>query len=420
MFNAAFFSSLGKLTGLLIPFFVGNWFRQGEITDTFFYVNTIAIFIYGIFSVSIESVCIPMLGRLKAEGASYDEYLVHTISIIVLFSSIFLLFVSLSDDYFLSRLTGFSDDQRVVIGKMFLCIIPFIVFSAVNSILVSAFYVQNEYKVSSLSSGVRPIFIIALGYLFKGSMGLYSLVMGYSLGEFVRLLILLFLGQKRNYFQMKYEYFVCTKISLSEFLGSYGIQMVGMLLVGLNPLIIKGIASSLGVGAISYLEFGEKLGLLPSAFLGFGIVNVFFSDWSSKFYTVRYKLFLKEFWCTNLILTGVLAIIVIFLFTVLDQIVAFSLPRITLDKALLSKVTILYLISNIPYLLQGNFVKLKFIENRFGFYAAVQFFGSAVYIVSAVLCAKMLGVQGLAIGFLIYNIFLLLVFGLDSMKRTER
>ncbi|MBT0663019.1 hypothetical protein KI809_01795 [Geobacter pelophilus] len=406
---ATIFSGIGKSSAAIIPFFIAAWFIDQKQTDVFFYVNTLVMFFYGLFSITIEAISVPFFSKEKTHNNISVLFWRLTLSLTVVIFAVCTLIYLFFDPLF-GYFSNFTAIQLDIAAELFIVLIPFIVFSVFNSILVSIFYVNNEFRLSSLSSGLRFFVALLSGYLLKSNFGIHSIAIGYSVGELLRAIIMLFNAHCMGFIRFTWPNFILTA-SEKQYFKHFLLNATGMIFIGLNPIITKSLASQFGPGGVSAIEYSERLGLLPSTLFGLGASNVLFVYWANTYNSDSLSNFKSKFYKSNFYICVAMIIIISIGVLFID----FYLPLILPPRLLggtydIKLLIILFMIINLPYILQANLARVQFIRQNQRYYVSVQIVSTLLYALMSFQLVKFLALKGLVLSWFITTLFLLLAY----------
>jgi putative peptidoglycan lipid II flippase len=174
--------------------------------------------------------------------------------VFVVSTMITLLLVVFSRNLFSLILPGFSQAEVVEVAKMFCIMSPVIVLRAVSAFNEYVWQYNEQYSRIALANALPPIVILCVLILGNDIFGIYSLPVGFLLGN---TLVFIFLSCGVSYQYHLRINFRGREIK-SIFLNS-SIMTLSGLITRLRPLIQQYFASRLGAGAISALSLASRL-----------------------------------------------------------------------------------------------------------------------------------------------------------------
>lgn len=281
-FSTTIWSGAGKSVGFLIPFFIAAWFGVSGDTDVFFFVYGVIILFTSIFANAIESVIVPFIsGLMSKEKSEIDLFLGNILFLAVVVLSVLAVAVIVIAKPLFGIITRFSPSQLNLLVMLLAEIAPLIVLISITSILSGALNAFKIFWLPAFSPALRAIVTLSAIFFLKSSIGIHAVAVGYVLGEISRFAVLAFFIKIKRLF----------KISLvagyrpedRHFIKTASFYSLAAAIIGLNPMIDKTIASWVGEGAVSILEYGYRVYLIPLLFLTGGFVNPVLSHWSMDY-----------------------------------------------------------------------------------------------------------------------------------------
>ncbi|MBN1254704.1 MAG: polysaccharide biosynthesis C-terminal domain-containing protein [Deltaproteobacteria bacterium] len=309
-----FFSTAGKSVGFLIPFCIAVWFGVSSDTDAFFFVYSVVLFLAGIFSPITESVLVPFIAELKAQDESQVGKFLGKVLVLVTIGLVFLsvIFLLLSK-HLLPYVTRFPPESLQLIFRLLVETAPLFILLVGTSIFSGALNAYKIFWLPAISPVFRATIVIFAIFLLKDSLGVHSITIGYVIGEIFRLIILGVETFRRGILSLNLSVHVEPK--LFEFLKKSFYQISGMVAVAFNPIVDRTMASWLGGGNVSILEYAERLYQMPLTLISSGFFVVLLSHWSEDFYTGDKRVFRQGVMSTTKIV-GSIALVLTALFLV--------------------------------------------------------------------------------------------------------
>jgi putative peptidoglycan lipid II flippase len=275
-------STFGKGVGFLIPFFIAAWFGVSAETDAFFYAYGLIIFLAIIFSPVIESVIVPFIAEARAKNEDVGDFvgkiLCTALVVLAALSAVFLLFIK----PVLPFISRFSPEGIDLIFVILLEAIPLAVLLVLTSILSGTLNAFKMFGIPAMSPAFRGVVTIAFILVFKDSLGVHSIALGYVAGEAARLAIL-FAVIRRLKAEVRLKLSFGWDKKFTYFLKISSYQVAGMSVLAFTSIINKTMASWTGTGGVSLLEYAERLYMIPSTLLTSGVIVTLLSHWSSKY-----------------------------------------------------------------------------------------------------------------------------------------
>lgn len=277
-------STIGKGVGFLIPFFVAAWFGISTDTDAFFFAYGLVFFFVMIVSIVLENIIVPFIAQIRKNNEKEVGFFVGTILVLSVFS---LLFLSAIFTLFLKPLLGlitdFSAESLNLVFLLLIEIEPLLILVAMTSILNGVLNAYKLFWLPAISPALRAVIALGVIFSFKDYIGVHSIALGYVIGEVFRLILLFFFIWHRKILFIRFSVKITAEIS--DFIRTASPQLIAMIAVSFTPIINKTMASWLGPGNVSVLEYADRLYMIPITFLSTGFLVTILSHWSNDFYS---------------------------------------------------------------------------------------------------------------------------------------
>ncbi len=317
--STTFLSIIGKGVGFLIPFFVAAWFGVSGETDAFFFAFALILFLANIFSPAVENVIVPFIASAQADNEDVGEFLGKIMGVSALWLSILAaLFLVLSKPL-LALLTKFSPEGLDLIQTILIETAPMVVLLVWTAILSGTFNAYKIFSIPALSPAFRAVVTISFIFALKDVIGIHAIALGYVTGEIVRLCILLLLLKRLRLFRIKFS--LKWEKKFSHFFKTSSYHVIGMSVLAFTPIINQAMASWLGTGNVSLLEYANRLYMIPSTLIASGLMIPVLSHWSADYQTGGEKSLKKNVFKAMKVIAPVMLLMTISLFLAKDLLV---------------------------------------------------------------------------------------------------
>jgi len=276
-----FLSVLGKGVGFFIPFFIAAWFGVSSETDAFFFAYGLIIFLATIFSPVVESIIVPFIAEARAKSEDVGVFVGKVLGISGVSLCILSIFFMIAIKFVLPYVTRFTPEGLNLIYIILLESIPLVVLLVWTSVLAGSLNAYKIFSIPALSPAFRAFMTLSFIFAFKGLLSIHSIALGYVAGEIFRLGILLFLLKRLKIIRLKLS--LGWEEKFGNFLKTSSYQLIGMAFLSFTPIINKTMASWLGLGNVSLLEYAERLYMIPVTLIGSGLLITLLSHWSERF-----------------------------------------------------------------------------------------------------------------------------------------
>ena len=275
-------SLIGRGGTFLIYIVLANWFGAPAEMDFIYYYWGIAVFVIELLSAaSAYSVLVPMLAEARVKGETEAQRCVQSIfsQYLIFMPGLCCLLISVSwgvSQLFLSS-AGFPPVMTIGIVCGFL---GFAILGAVRWVLKAILDTYQAFHLPILVQGCRALLVVGVIYVSKPFLTWLSIPLALIIGELFQLLLLfrrccavlnLSLRQlKRNSQRTAYT---------TQFLRQCVLMMGAAVSDGLNPVVDRGMASTLGASSVSKLDYALRLCAIPETLTGVTL-PVLLSHWA--------------------------------------------------------------------------------------------------------------------------------------------
>ena len=275
-------SLIGRAGTLLIYVVLANWFGDPAEMDFIYYYWGIAVFLIELLSAaSAYSVLVPMLADARAKGETEAQRCVHSIfsQYIIFMPGLCCLLVLLS--WVVSQLflpsAGLPSSTTISIVCGFLC---FTIIAAARWMLKAVLDTYQAFHLPVIVQGLRAILVIGVIYLCKPFLTWFSIPLALIIGELFQLLLLFrrcctVLNLSPLHLRLSWQ----TTPYTTQFLRQCLLMMGAAISDGLNPVVDRGMASTLGASSVSKLDYALRLCAIPETLTGVTL-PVLLSHWS--------------------------------------------------------------------------------------------------------------------------------------------
>ena len=275
-------SLIGRAGTLLIYVVLANWFGDTAEMDFIYYYWAIAVFLIELLSAaSAYSVLVPLLAEARAKGETEAQRCVQSISAVYIriMPGLCCLLVGIS--WAVSQLffpnAGLAPSTTIGIVCGFLI---FAIVSSVRWMLKAVLDTYQAFQLPVIVQGIRAVFVIGAIYLFMPALAWFSIPFALILGEIFQVLILLprccaVLNLRVRDLKINRQETQYTKSFLRQCLPMIGAAISD----GLNPVVDRGMASTLGTSSVSKLDYSLRLCAIPETLTGVTL-PILLSHWA--------------------------------------------------------------------------------------------------------------------------------------------
>ncbi len=392
------FSTIGKSVGFLIPFFIAAWFGVSAKTDAFFFAYGLIILLATIFSPAAESIIVPFVTEMKTKGEDVGVFVGKILGMsavgLCALSALFLLIIKPC----LAFATRFSPEGLHLIFIIFLESIPLVLLLVWTSILSGSLNAYKVFSIPALSPALRAVVTLCFIFIFKETLGVHAIALGYVMGEIFRLGILLIILSKLNLFRLKLS--IRSEKRIIEFFRTSSYQIAGMSMLVFTPIINKTMASWLGEGYVSLLEYADRLYIIPITFISSGLMVTLLSYWSENYYIKGKEKLKRDIYKAAKVVGGISLLITFFFLTTKSFLVetVYGYGKFPQDQlSNIETIFFIYLFGLTPYFLSQVYVRAFLVRKH----TKVLLFTALLKIVATIICnlifMRILGIYGIAL-----------------------
>ncbi len=265
-------SVLGQGPALLVAPLAALMFGANHSSDAVFLALAIAGFVTTTVAGAANFTAVPFLVSAAAREDGGAAFLVQLTQLTVGASVLLAAGAAVIGSAYLSSYAG--------IALYLWLLVPFNVLAGVSGLLAGTLNARHDYWSAAISPLFRWLTVLASIVLLGRALGAASLLLGYTLGEGLRLLLLT--RQVRAHFARVQGAPAAGSVSteLRHFLRSAAAQVAASGVLALVPIVDRSMARRLPAGAISLLEYADRIWQVPVGFAMSGLLVVVLSKWS--------------------------------------------------------------------------------------------------------------------------------------------
>lgn len=406
-----------KGVGFVVPIVIAAAFGVSNKTDGFFLALAMASALTTIWGLTVEQFSVPLLAEVAGTSivAGRIKWLTRRALAGAVGSHIV---VGAALVAYLDITKPKSSHDALL---CYLLLAPQVIASAWGAVRSAFLISRAQFRWSAGSVALRAIGVLFLVLVIPHSSGVLALAAGYSLGEIARSCVLAIVAH--GFFAR--EHSPRGVIAPREgTLGRAGHQLGSMAIVGMATVAERSIAATLGIGAISRLEYASKIFYIPSVVFDTNFVSFFLGEWAHLAAAHRHRELRRDVFFASSLVFAVACLIAAFVLIYRRTLVHLVLARGAFPLSETSRVASLVgiLIVALPFysaamLLAGASVALH--ENRLIMHVSLVKVGLRVG--GAAILSLMLGLTGVAVAFVASHIaeFVFLLVRLPSVLRDH-
>lgn len=267
-----------KLCGMLRDSFIGAFFGTGSAADAYFAATKIPLLFFDVIIGGVISAAfIPVFNEYleKSTKARAIEFANRFINVILILTGLICVFGILFAPQLMDLITpGLAADTKLLAVRLSNILFPMIIFTGLAFSFVGILQSFGEFNIPAIISLVSNGIMILYLLIFKDRFGIcglaFAMLVGWAMQAAVQVPSLIrFQFRYRLDFNFKDEGLKKTAFLALPLLISTWVQPIG-------SLVNMRFASSLGEGAMSGLEYANRLYIIMVGVFSFVVTNLVF------------------------------------------------------------------------------------------------------------------------------------------------
>lgn len=250
---------VSKLFGFIRDVTLSFFYGASNISDAYLISTTIPMVIFSFVGTGITTSYIPMYSKIKQdygvrEGNRYTNNLINALFVFITIVTILgLLFTNQTLKIFA---LGFTGETLAVANKFTKITLFGIYFTMLTYIFVGFLQIKSKYIIPAIIG--FPLNLIIILFIFLSTkVNIILLSIGYIIAVFSQLLLLLPFAYKEGY---RYRLILNLKDAYIKKMIIIAVPVIiGVSVNQINVLVDRTIASTIATGAISALNYANKL-----------------------------------------------------------------------------------------------------------------------------------------------------------------
>lgn len=389
---------VGRALGLALPIFIAAWYGASGQTDEFFFAYGLVLMLAGTLSPVVESVVVPYVAEIRSRDEDVSAFVANAITA----TGGALLLIVVAVALFLRPLvrvaTDFDEEAIQQIHTFIIIMSPIILFMVWSSLLAGTLNATHRYGMPAISPAPRAVLTVLLIFLWKDQLGVFAIAWAYLTGELLRLALLAVSARRAGLLAWNLRAQIDPKFI--QFVHTASYQVLSMVVLGLNPVIDKAMASTLQDGSVTLLHYADRMYTIPVTFFTSGFLVAVLSHWSGRHYGDKAFVLKEHVWKVVQ-----LALLLAFICTVLVAVIhapvfraLFGHGRMTpADVATLGVVFMSYMIGFTPHMAAIVMGRAQIVRKRTRLLAGFAVANTIIHVSLNFLFIQIYGLAGLAL-----------------------
>lgn len=264
---------LAQIPAFFIPAVIAATFGATATTDSFFLAFAVASFVVNSVNGAAQA-AVPFLVLQRRRLLRWGTWLLVAVAVVLLLAALLVLGPTLE------RWSDLDAVQRRAVATYLVALAPFVVCSSVAALGSAATNARREYRVAGWAQAARSVAVVGLVLALGASLGLWGLVLAFVTGELLRALILSARLSGPGPLAPPPASAEDHSVGPRALVRSLVAQLAGSTILGAVPIIDRAMASSLGPGSVSVLEYAERIWQVPLSLAMTGFTVVSLTEWS--------------------------------------------------------------------------------------------------------------------------------------------
>lgn len=396
------FGIIVKVLGFLRTVLIAKEFGSNEVTDVYYLAVSFVIILTSFIGGALNQATIPLIVEIETKQGSRAKfnYISSIINVFAIISICIIIILYFLAPQVVNIMTwgNFTMEQRELATQLIQIGLPAILIYNVTGIFRGLLQSEKSFfETAIIDIPFNIVYLLYLMFLSK-TFGVVGLMVAHLFAVFSQYLLQKYSLKKINY---RHQYIIeFQNDNLSNTLKLIGPIFLSIAVNDINLIIDKTLASSLDSGAISTLEYGNKINVLVLQLFVTALAVVIFPYITEHYHAKRYTILTKtiEKGIYLVLITVIpLSVFVIFFSESIIQLLfergAFDATATTMT----SQAMIFYILGLVPSSIKTILMKLFYAtkDSKTPFYNSV--IGCILNIIFNIILIRFLSFSGLAL-----------------------
>lgn len=276
--RASVAAAFGNAPGFLVPIAIAMAFGASGATDAFFLALAVASLIATALGAATQHAAIPFLVGARRDSGDIGAFVAEMTAVLLVVALIPTVAIDIGVRWYIGASAGWNSGDLGALSVLLACFIPYVAASVVAGVYSGSLNAEHRFVRVALSPAIRWI-IILIAVAFSSVLNVYALVIGYVAGEGARLW---YLYRAVNGLYRVVFLRLPDPRRLASFCRVAVAQMLGSGILAFTPLLDRLMATRLGPGSVSVLDYTDRLWQLPIGLAMAGFMVTSLSHWSEN------------------------------------------------------------------------------------------------------------------------------------------
>ncbi|WP_430883945.1 murein biosynthesis integral membrane protein MurJ [Fusibacter sp. JL216-2] len=276
----AIFLVFGKFSGFIRELVLANVYGADKVSDAFIISFNIPYVLFYAFGVAVCNSFIPIYSRINTEKGQYEseKFVRRVMTIVVTFSLIATVILECNVERLVKLFAiGFDESTFELTCYLTYFLIPTITFICVSGLLNGYLQVKEYGHLTSIVSIPKNVIVI-IAIILSSHYGVKILAVGSLIAWVSQVIIQIPFLVYLNYpFGLDFKFSYDVKMLLKNVVPVF----LGLSLTQINLMIDRTLASTLGNGYVSILNYASKFNELILAIFGVAVSSIIFPKLSN-------------------------------------------------------------------------------------------------------------------------------------------
>jgi putative peptidoglycan lipid II flippase len=395
--STALWVAFGRTGGILVPFLIAMLFGASPATDAFFFAYSIVFALFTIFSHIFESSLVPFIVKHREKPEDALAFILGALKVCLPAGFIITLAVAAGLSFFLKQGTSIHPETARLIPRLYLEMLPALLMAMLVAAYQGFFYAHKLFWFPAVSPILRAAMMALFFVLFRDSMGIHSLTLGFGAGEALRFTAAHFVWKQTAAVRLNVK--AAPLRAIFEFFHQAVFQILALVAINITPLTDSWAAAPLGAGKISLLNYADRIMQIPYLLFFYSVTQIFLSYWSESYLKQEAGDFFKHIEAEmRRVFTGALILVALLLVSASPLIrIVFMRSSLTEEQLQLLTVLIRWLAFGfLPGIMRVLYARLFIVIRESRFFFIQSWIELAVKVSLNLLLASIFGIAGIA------------------------